>query len=185
MAEMVHVVGHLGHFLSDQQQFYTYVRLFDDNNVYVANNFMSFSVPTGAGSYRNQKITQLIPDSVSSIYFNYPADSSFVLTKSISEAWIVDNRMADSIKIESYLGSLSRISSSMFAEDQDLTVAIPVFQVRVRTTGSDDLIVNAFAETDSTFLITSSANRDGIFQDPSLLDRIFLKKSDFAATELQ
>ena len=170
------VLGRFG--MQGQQQFHTYVRLFDDNDVYVAENFMSFSLSTSAESYRNQKLTQFAVDSVDRIRFRYPGDSSYVLQRSPARPWLLDGQPADSTEVQAYLNALSRATSSKFAQVREILIN-PTFEMRLEIRGFDPILIKAFAETDSTFLITSTSNREGIFRDPALFGRIFKPRSEF------
>lgn len=171
------VIGRFG--MQGQQQFHSYVRLFDDDNVYVAENFMGFSVPTDEASYRNQTVTTFNKDSVSTISFLYPADSSFSLQKSINGNWILGELTPDSTKTAQFINALSRLNSSKFENESNISGLAPTYQVTIEIPGKELFEMKAIAKTDSTFIITSSQNQEGQFEDPSLFDKIFKPKSSF------
>jgi hypothetical protein len=162
-----------------QQQFYSYVRLFDEDNIYVADNFMGFSVPTDENSYRNQTITNINRDSISAVRFEYPADSSFSLTKSIRGKWLSESFEPDSTKSQQFINSLSRLSSSKFDNESNVAGLTPLFNVVIDISDQASVELNAFAKTDSTYLLISSQNQGGQFDDLSIFDRIFKSRSDF------
>ena len=170
------VLGRFG--MQGQQQFHTYVRLFDEDDVYVAEDFMSFSLPTGVESYRNQKLTQLVADSVQRLQFNYPGDSSFVLQKTLENKWAVGAELADSTGVVAYIGSLGRLSSSKFSDLESLG-STAAYALTIEVNGQDDIQLEAHPETDSTFYITSTSNKEAIFGDETLFDRIFKSPSEF------
>ena len=172
------VLGRFG--MQGQQRFHTYVRLFEDDEVYVANNFMSFSVTTNVSSYRNQALVEFQRDSVESIQLIYPEDSSFHLIRSLDGKWLVDNAPADSAETTRYLNSISILSSSKFDNETDPeTLGEPVFKVIINIINEDPIEIRAWLKPDSTFVITSSQNIDGVFSDISLTGKIFKPKYGF------
>ena len=71
----------LGRFAFEgQRTYYNYVRLEDDNDTYVADNFMKMSLLFQRDDFRNNRVLNIKNDSLVSIDFIYP-DSSFSLTK--------------------------------------------------------------------------------------------------------
>jgi hypothetical protein len=171
------VIGRFG--MQGQQQFHSYVRLFDDDNVYVAENFMGFSVPTDEASYRNQMVTSFSRDSVTTLKFVYPADSSFTLQKSINGEWISEGFYPDSTKTAQFFNSLSKLNSAKFNSDDNISGLIPAFQAIIEIMNKEPIVLAAIAKNDSTYIITSSQNAEGRFEDQSLFDKIFKPKSSF------
>jgi hypothetical protein len=175
------VIGRFG--MQGQQKFHSYIRLYDDDNVYVAENFMGFSIPTDEASYRNQTVTSFNKDSVSTIRFIYPADSSFSIQKSINGNWISGELTPDSSKTAQFINALSRLNSSKFENESSISGLAPTYQVVIEIPEKDLYEIKAIAKTDSTFIIASSQNQEGQFEDPSLFDKIFKSKSSFLPEE--
>ncbi len=176
------VLGRFG--MQGQQRFHTYVRLFEDNEVYVADNFMSFSISTDVSSYRNQVLVEFNRDSVESIHFIYPGDSSFQLVRSIDGQWLADAIPADSAETVRYISSISRLSSGKFDNETDPDMlGKPVYQAIVNIMNEDPADIRAWLRPDSTIVITSSQNMEGVFSDLSLKDKIFKSKYEFLPVE--
>ena len=87
------ILGRFG--VEGQRSFYTYVRLADENDTYVANNFMSMSISSSPDGFRMNEVFQLSKDSLTTIAFNYP-DSAFTINKSESGRWIIEGQPVDS-----------------------------------------------------------------------------------------
>src|SRR5690625_6329528 len=87
------VIGRGG--MEGQTSFYTYVRPFDEKNVYVIENFSGSSVTTEVNRFRDQNILSVTPDSVHQLTFDYPDEAGFTLFKSDS-VWSIDGERADS-----------------------------------------------------------------------------------------
>ena len=97
-----HWISSWGRFnVEGQRSFYSYVRLEEESDVYVAKDFMKMSISTGSEAYRNDDLLKVNKDSVSSIRFNYP-DSAFVLSRQES-GWMLDDQPADSAAVAKYL----------------------------------------------------------------------------------
>lgn len=176
------VLGRFG--MQGQQRFHTYVRLHEDNEVYVADNFISFSVSTDVSSYRNQVLVEFQRDSVESIHLIYPEDSSFQLVRSLDGKWLVDAAPADSAETTRYLNSISRLSSSEFDNETDPeTLGEPVYKAIINIMNEDPVEIRAWLKPDSTFVITSSQNIEGMFSDISLTDKLFKPKYGFLPAE--
>jgi len=169
------ILGRFG--MQGQQQFFTYVRLFSENDVYVVNNFMSFSLPGTTSGYRNGQVVSMVPDSIASINFQYP-DSSFTLIKSLNNNWLVDRTQTDSIKVATYLNSLkSQISSNFVEGNPDITLN-PDMVIEILMKNNEKLTVSAQKKEDG-FLIESSSNTDAVFNDQNLFEKLFRTKDSF------
>ncbi len=168
------VIGRFG--VEGQQNFYTFVRLFEENEVYVANGFMGISIGKNATDYRESAIMKLVADSLVSISFNYP-DSAFKLTK--GEKWYLEDQQADSALVASYIGGLSNVSSRNFF-DEEVTVN---FSHTVKFTFSDlsEITMEAsFFAND--VILQSSENKEERFLDKTVFDKIFKPRSSFIAS---
>ena len=171
------ILGRFG--MQGQQQFFSYVRLWEDNNVYVADNFMGFSVPTDESSYRNQQFIEFNQDSVNTVKFLYPADSSFILSKSIDGTWTSEGFMPDSSKTAQYFAGISKLNSSKFENEVNISGLSPTFQVIIELLGEESIELGAIALTDSTYLMITSQNGEAKFEDESLFEKVFRNKSSF------
>ena len=85
----------LGRFAFEgQRTYYNFVRLGDENDTYVADNFMKMSLITQRDDFRNNSVLNFKNDSLTSIDFIYP-DSAFSLIKKQNN-WFTNNVEVDS-----------------------------------------------------------------------------------------
>lgn len=166
------VIGRFG--VEGQQKFYTFVRLFEDNEVYVANDFMGMSISADPNNYRNNKIMQLDKDSLVSITFNYP-DSAFKLMK--GEEWYLEDQPADSAGVASYLGGLSFVTSRNFFNDEK-ALTKPTHTVIFEFSHQPQQVIAAYA-VETSFIVNASENPMEYFQDQTLVDKIFKGRRSF------
>jgi len=166
------VIGRFG--MQGQRQYHTFVKLFDDNEVYVAENFMSFSVPKDAASYRDQILGKIKKDSLLSITFTYPSDSSFHLSR-VDDAWQINGAVADSASVTKYVNGLSYISSRVFMDEEDQLTAPLITADFIMT--NDQIKIEGYLHQEQ-WVFHSSANESGYFLDPAVLKKVFIGASE-------
>lgn len=155
-------------------QFYTYVRLGNEEEVYVADNFMGMSINTDAGGFRNKEVLSLTTGNITEIQFNYPADSSFVLNK-IDSVWSVFGSQADSTATATYLNDIRFLNNSNFVDDVPPTALIsPTVSMNIKQKGKADILVRAFQHPAHKWIVNSSANPDSYFADEELVSKLFV-----------
>lgn len=160
----------LGRFnVEGQRSFYSYVRLNNELDVYVAKDFMKMSVNTGADAYRNDDLLKVVKDSISSVSFNYP-DSGFVLSKS-DNSWMIDGMPADSAAVAKYFQGIRNVASRNFAEVKGEAL----FDVSFQRNNGNDVQLTAYTNGG----LSSSSNPDEFWNDPAIHEKIFKGKSYF------
>ncbi len=165
------IIGRFG--VQGQRQFYTFVRLEGDDEVYAANDFMGISFPSEPKSFRNSRFLQMETDSIYQIIFKYPADSSYILTRRDS-VWYIGSQPADSASVAGYLSDLRYISSSEFVDDVDPNTLInPIYKVEIETKGGENQTIEAYRHPEYDFIFHSSYNPIAYFSDEKLNSRIF------------
>ncbi len=166
------VLGRFG--VEGQRSFFTYVRLSEDEDTYVANNFMKMSVNTNPEDYRNNEIIRLQSDSLTTISFNYP-DSSMVLTKEGSR-WMSENGPADSAAVVQYIRGLRTLTSKNFAEEP--VNSTPELNVTFGFSNQPERQISAFRQ-ENEWIIQSSENEHEVWNDKAQFDKIFAAVSNF------
>ncbi|MEM9896629.1 MAG: DUF4340 domain-containing protein [Bacteroidota bacterium] len=169
------VVGRFG--MEGQQSFFTYVRLFEDAEVYLAQDFMGMSINASPRTFRNDVVAQFTKDSIAQIAFNYP-DSSFLLSRE-GATWNINENAADSSGVADYLQKLRSVRSSTFLDTEANLKVTHSIQYSLfdgtTTTVEADLSSN-------TPMIRSSQNSDENFSDNQLVEKLFKGPNAFLAT---
>ena len=168
------VIGRFG--MEGQQSFYTFVRLFEDEEVYVANGFMGMSIGKESAAYRENTLLRLRKDSIRSITFNYP-DSAFTLIK--EDVWYIGGQAADSASVAGFLTGLGFVSSRSFYDD-DLMGA-PSHSVLFTFNNQPEIRIEGYA-VGSEMVVKSSENALEAFQDATITDKVFKGKNAFLPT---
>jgi hypothetical protein len=165
------IIGRFG--VQGQRQFHTFVRLEGDDEVYAANDFMGISFPSEPKSFRNSRFLQMETDSIYQITFQYPADSSYILSKRDS-VWYIGLQPADSASVADYLSDLRFISSTEFVDDVDPNMLInPVYKVEIESKGKENETVEAYSHPKYELIFHSSYNPKAYFSDEKLNSRVF------------
>lgn len=156
------------------QQFFSYVRLHDENEVYVADNFMGMSINSEASGYRNKQLLSLTTDSISKIQFNYPADSGFVLSK-IDTTWSIFGNQSDSVATASYLSDIRYLTNSNFVDDVPASALVsPTVSINISQNGKPDIMVKAFQHPIHKWIVNSTENPLAYFADEELVNKLFV-----------
>ena len=164
------VVGRFG--VKGQNQFYTFVRLSDEDEVYVADNFMSFSVNQEANAYRNQKFVEFTKDSLQEIAFRYPSDSAFSLKRTIDNHWVIGEQRADSSATAQYLNRVRYKNSRQFVDDVESQLSDPAYTISLKLQGSEDIVLNFYQHPEHSWVMHSSLNPQAYFADEQLVKDI-------------
>jgi hypothetical protein len=166
------VLGRFG--VEGQRSFYSYVRLSEEADTYIANNFMKMSISSKSEDFRNSNIIRLNKDSLNTIAFNYP-DSSVVLAKN-GDTWYNDRMEADSANTSQYLSSLRFVTSKLFANVDEL--GTPTLSVTFSFQNQPEIQISAY-KIGNDWIISSSENEDEVWIDPAQFSKVFVSSSQF------
>lgn len=134
----------------------TYLRLYGEDAVYSAEGFFALSVNRGFDQWRNNTLSSVNKSLLSSLRFEYPADSGFVARKTGND-WQVAGLAADSASMDQYLNRLRNLTHSDF-EDTFRPEGEPDYRLTMEGDNMAPVIILAYAAQDSTYLINSSLN---------------------------
>ena len=157
----------------------TYIRLKEENDVYVVKGFLAMSFNQAFKNWRDQTFIKTDRNSINLLTFDYPADSGFVAMKSDS-VWIIEGVKADSASMATYLNSLSRKSNSAFVDGFSPVIG-PDFQLTINGTNMAPVTIKAYRKGENEFILNSSLNPQSYFTSPKsgLFASIFKPKSQF------
>jgi len=156
----------------------TFVRLYNDKDVYEVDGFLDMTFNQGANIFRDGTVIKSDQNSWQQIQFTYPADSSFQLVKS-GNNWLLNGKVTDSLKTANYLNRLANLSNNNFVNDVKIDPAsTPTFSINITTTDLKFIEIKGYQDSTS-FLIHSSQNPEAWFDGSSLSKTIFVGKSSF------
>jgi hypothetical protein len=156
----------------------TFVRLYNDKDVYEVDGFLDMTFNQGANIFRDGTVISSDYSTWKQIQFVYPADSSFQLVNN-GQTWLLNGRPTDSLKTVNYLNRLRNLSNSNFVDETKInTTASPTFSLNITTSDMKFIEVNCYQDS-SSYVIHSSQNPEAWFDGASLLKTIFVGKSTF------
>jgi hypothetical protein len=156
----------------------TFVRLYNDTDVYEVDGFLDMTFNQGANSFRDGTVINDDFNNWTQLQFNYPADSSFQLIKTGND-WIVNGVKADSSKTVNYLQRLSKLSNSSFIDDFNPENYLnPAYSLSISTADLQFIELKGFVNPDQ-YVINSTENPDAFFDGNSIGKTIFVSKSEF------
>jgi hypothetical protein len=112
------------------------------------------------------------------LQFDYPADSSFTLSK-VNNKWYINNIETDSTKTADYFRKLSNLSQDKFADD---VVINPDQKSIYKLTITNDKLefIELIASVDSTnYIINSSENPETNFNGKFFGSSVFVGEEKF------
>ncbi len=134
----------------------TYVRLAGEKEVYEINGFISMTFDQSASAWRNGRIVKSDHDKWNRLVFDYPADSSFQLTK-VGKKWQLNGKPTDSTQTVRTLRTLENVYSEKFVDDVSPdSLKNPTHTITIE--GEKDTIVVKGYQLGKRFIVTSSQN---------------------------
>jgi len=149
----------------------TYVRLYDEDEVYTVDGFLALSINRDFESWRDKTVTNFNSSGLTKVVFDYPADSGFVARKN-EAGWMVAGILADSASMASWVNGVARKTNREFA-DGSRPSGEPDFQVSFEGDNMSPQRVSAWVEDESHMVLNSSINpgtwfrsgREDLFKD--------------------
>ena len=156
----------------------TFVRLYNDKDVYEVDGFLDMTFNQGANIFRDGTVISSDLNNWQQIQFVYPADSSFQIVKSGS-TWFLNGKPTDSLKTINYLNRLATLSNNSFIDEPEINANdTPTYSLNITTNDLKFIEVKAFHDSTS-FIIHSSQNPEAWFDGASLTNTIFVGRSTF------
>lgn len=165
----------VGKFSYTQYKQTTFVRPFNQNEVYAIDGFLSMIFSKSANDLRNKSLVNVSYSDITRLTFTYPADSSFMLAKE-DKIWKINGVKADSAKVANYLNYLSTASGDDFVDNM-VPSGKPVLAVKIEGKNFNPIEIKAFAaDPTNKYVIESTLNPESRFSGAkfNLTQRIFM-----------
>ena len=156
----------------------TFVRLYNDKDVYEVDGFLDMTFNQGANIFRDATVINSDYNTWKQIQFVYPADSSFQLVNN-GNTWLLNGVKADSAKTINYLNRLRNLSNTTFIDEPTINTNVtPKFSLNITTSDMNFIELKCFVDSSSS-IIHSSQNPEAWFDGASLTNTIFVGKPTF------
>lgn len=144
----------------------TFVRLTEEEDVYSVEGFLSSTFGQQFPNLRDKTFLKINKDDLTTLKFNYPADSSFALLKQ-SGTWSVNGAPADSVAVQTFLNGIQNITMRDF-NDSFNTDELASYQVTLEGNNMDAVVIKGFGEPES--LVLHSSVNDNAYFDQGTVD---------------
>lgn len=140
----------------------SFVRLYNEKNVYAVEGFISFSFNTKFDDWRDKTFIRSDKKDITKITFTYPADSSYTLSKN-GNVWQIADQTADSARVAGYINSLGLLYGQNI-KDNYQPVLSPVYQMHIEGNNLLNISVKCYKnEGDDEYIVNSGLNPDVYF----------------------
>ncbi len=159
----------------------TYVRLAQGDESFIVNGFLPMSLKKDFNTLRDQTLVRLDKAKIGKLSFDYPADSSFVLAKTDSAVWMIDNKdTVDIKKVNRYLATLTRLKGRKFAE-HFTPAGKALYRFQFSGDGFSPVQVDVYQKDSVNYVLHSSQNPDVYFlsNEQGILKRLKTGITDF------
>lgn len=160
----------------------SYIRQYNDKEVYSVDGFLTFSFSGGFDDWRDKSIIHATGSDITKITFTYPADTGFILEKRDNK-WMIGETVADSARVSDYLGDLVYSDGEKF-NDGFKPVASPDYKIDIEGNNLLSITLKCYRVSDSTLILNSSLNPGSYFESGTggVFARIFRPLSYFKSS---
>jgi hypothetical protein len=158
------------------QSMSTYVRLEGKKETYRVDGFLGSVFNRNVNDLRDKTIVSDPTTNWTSLTFDYPSDSSFVLIKQDNQ-WKIDGVMAKQDEVSRYINTVKSQNGTTIIDEPVLN-GIPLFRLTIARENLEPITLSVY-ENAMGKLLSSSENEGVAFSDQSLIDRFFVPKSKF------
>ena len=155
----------------------SYLRLAGETEVYASDGFGGLNNKDDIDHYRDDLFVRINTDSLTSISFNYPGDSSFQIINDQGKWKFEDGTMADSLKTANYLNQLKLKHNQNFSDQDGSTIGSPLGEIVINSKNEPQVLINAYYDTADSAVFNSSLNPTAYFNDDALGEGYFIGRS--------
>ncbi|MEM6524853.1 MAG: DUF4340 domain-containing protein [Bacteroidota bacterium] len=157
----------------------TFVRLADEEDVYSVDGFLSSTFGQQFSNLRDKTFLNIDIENITSVKFNYSADSSFIMIKT-GETWSVNDTPADSLSVQTFLNSVQNLTMREFDDSFNESDQLASYQVTFESNNMDAVAIRGFGQSEN-LVLHSSLNENAYF-DPggiNVFEKLFVSQNNF------
>lgn len=159
-------------------QMSTYVRLYDEKEVYAVDGYLSMMMNRGKEAFRSNTLIASNTSNWKQLAFSYPADSSFTMVNQNGK-WMINGLLADSVAVATYLPKIGRLTANGFDNAFNVNNAQPEFSVNITGDNINPIEIKAYRNSLGELVYTSSQNKGNVLKSESILSTLFVGKDSF------
>jgi hypothetical protein len=178
--------GQEGMYGRGQGQMTSYVRVYDEKEVYAVDGYLRMGLQSNINGLRDKALTRTKRDDISRVTFTYPGNLPFTLELQ-GTAFTINGIPADSAASAGYLSAIARLTSQDFLGDIPPGQS-PAYSVKIEGNNMLPIDILAYpADTLNKYILTSSINPGTLFSGygkSKLFEKIFVPMEKFARKEI-
>lgn len=160
----------------------TYMRLATNSNSYIVEGFLPMTFNQQFDHWRNQSVLKLDKNKIEEIQFNYPSDSSFVITKVATDKYLLNH--ADTLnisKVNPLLSTLTGYKERKFADGISLEEKSPLFELLISGQEMNQVNVSFYEHGAENFVVRSNQYPQSSFlvKKDQVFNKILKSKDTF------
>ena len=141
----------------------SYIRLYDDEDTYATEGFLSMAFKQDFNSFRNRTVTSLNKEDITQLILS--GDKNMTLSKSGTQWSDQDGALIDSTNMAAYLSGITNVNGTTFKDDFNSNSTNPNVTLQIVANNQlTPLILKSFPLSDSTWVINSNVNPEGNFE---------------------
>lgn len=156
----------------------SYLRLADEDEVYASDGFRGLRTSDQINHFRDNTFIRMNTDSLESIAFNYPGDSSFQVINNNGTWNLDDGAQADSAKTAQYINKLKLKYNDDFAGQDGSSVGPQIAEIVISSKNQPQISIKAHGDVADSVIYQSSVNEESFFKDKQIGEDYFISKSD-------
>ena len=157
----------------------SYIRVVGEDEVYASDRFNGLNNHDEINHYRDNTFIKMNTDSLASMAFNYPGDSSFQLINQAGGWSFSDGSAADSTEIVDYISNLDLRNSDSFAGQDGSSAGNPLAEIIITSLNEQPVSIYAYQDAADSVIYQSSINQESFYNDAKLGQEYFVGRSAF------
>ncbi len=167
-------------YYGQNQNYYTYVRVLGDKNVYLVPQLLAITFINDPGAYRDQTIINVDQLDIKAIAI---AENGQTLSlKRDGSRWSVNGQPADSLQMVHYLRDISHLQGWQFVPDSMVKGLKTLKTLTLELTDGKQIVVKGLGDT-AVNVIWSSQNPGSYFKSATLATRLFKSEGYFLSKQ--
>lgn len=161
-----------------QPNVYSYIRLNNEDEVYMVDGMLSMSVAGDATGFRDGTLSKCNKNDLNKISFSYPADSSFIMTKN-GDFWEIDGMPCDSLSAAKFAGSIANKTHRKYST-ASVDAMNPDYSIELTGNNMETINIDMFVIAENEVAVRSSMNKENIFSfTPEEIKNLLKSKENF------
>ena len=159
----------------------SYVRINGENETYAVKAYLSMTFNRKPDAFRDRSLIMADKFNWTRVIYDYPGDSSFVLSRDTAGYWTANGLPVDSITCANYLSSMARLGGNGFVDEFEPSTATPDYTITFEGENIDKITLDAYNySAPHNHVIVSSENPSTVVSGTDdLFNRTFVPITNF------